>query len=662
MTYPIGGQFNIGSSYMPYSTLGTSYGNPYQTSMFGGCSTSSSSGMDMSSMMSFMMQMKQLEAMNQTTTTTSNSIAESSSSSGYDSTEIGNFETDGSDLDAFKDFINNQNTATTLHISNNNFEEFASNLLIALNEEAEFSDTENISLSRALNALGIQLTPTQADQLAYSLGIDPEQDLDGTKLADVLEHLGFRAGENNRYNVNFEMEKAIKKINDNTSYKIQDFDENNGIGSNSGDTKKMDSKEFTTTFNAFKETAPANAKLTYGSLDNLSEHLLKACKDSTINSSGTSTIKDVLNQLGIDADTMSEQTLKELLYKAGIGNLDSNQNSSTPLVRTKPSSSHAPGDHTSWTSSGDGYSGGAGWWKAFGHAGLGGAASGAAAGAAIGACFGGIGALPGALIGGLLGAVGGSAYAMVEGEHNERATDLQKLYNNSAGIPQSPSVEGIKNSVDLTTELDEAQIKKVLIALGFGETSVTKSDFEAAINNDITFTKSNIKDQDGNNIFNTFLCNINAEDCFKSGNSGQVENSDSLAAIDTLVNTILASDDTVKQASIEAFFTDFPDFVDDFIRRAIDTTAWQTTETVPMNVYKLDYFFQAAQDLINATTDPDKKMRFKIAYNAGVDRLAQLAGSSCVTVSDVDMATQLQQTLKFSGSELTDNTTGYSGL
>lgn len=660
MTYPIGGQFNIGSSYMPYSTLGTSYGNPYQTSMFGGCSTSSSSGMDMSSMMSFMMQMKQLEAMNQTTTTTSNSIAESSSSSGYDSTEIGNFETDGSDLDAFKDFINNQNTATTLHISNNDLEGFASNLLIALNEEAEFSDTENISLSRALNALGIQLNPTQADQLAYSLGIDPEQDLGSAQLADVLEHLGFRAGENNRYNVNFEMEKAIKKINDNTSYKIQDFAADNGIGGTSGDTKKMDSKEFTTTFNAFKETAPANAKLTYGSLDNLSEHLKEACKNSTINSSGKTTIKDVLNQLGIDADTMSEQTLKELLYKAGIGTLDTQSESS--LERTTPSTSHAPGDHTSWISSGDGYSGGAGWFKAFGHGTLGGAAAGAAAGAAIGAVFGGIGVVPGAIIGGLLGAVGGSAYAMVEGEHNERATDLQKLYNNNAGITQSTSGEGIQNSFDIDTELSEAQIKKVLIALGFGETSVTKSDFEAAINNDITFTKSNIKDKNGNNIFNTFLCNINAEDCFKSGNSGQVDKSDSFGAIDTLVNTILSSDETVKQASIEAFFTDFPDFVDDFIRRAIDTTAWQTTETVPMNVYKLDYFFQAAQDLINATTDPDKKMRFKIAYNAGVDRLAQLAGSSCVTVSDVDMATQLQQTLKFSGSELTDNTTGYSGL
>lgn len=644
---------------------GISAGVSYQTQAFNSLNSAATTTPDtsMQDMMSFMLQMKQMEIMTQTetSTTTTNSIATTSAEEVADTTQFDTFETDGGDLEEFRAFMANQHQGSTLNISVQ-LKEFSENLIAELNNEADFNkDAENenkISLSRVLNSLGIQLNPTQSELLAFNLGIDADKDIDAASLETVLRSLGFRDGENNKYNLKFNLEKNLKEMADTSKFNIQKY------SASTSDRNTMNSQEFEFALDLFKEEAPESAKLNYGSLDNLSEQLLHATNarekaaNKTDNGNNVS-LDELLNTLGIDADTMSEQEKKELMYKAGITTINQDYDDSKNIERSKVDT-YTP-DYTNkaaelWTTIG--ISAG----SAVVAGGLGAAAIAvgveAIATTLSAAALGVVGCTGiGLVVIAAAALIGGITYAICDTTAKDRRdTETKSLLNNAnnnltsagEGIGLATTVDGN----DRADNLSQDDIKKLLIALGFGEKSVTKTEFKQALDKDITFTKANIRDKNGNNIFDNFLSSLTTDDSHVAGEVNQT-------AINTLTNTILRSDETVKQAAIEAYFTDFPDFVDEFFEKALDQTADQKDTNVPYNVMSIKLFFKGAQDLINATTDPDKKSKYKQLYNAGIYRLQQFEGNDCLNVGGVNMAAGIAAQMAYKSGDITDSASGY---
>lgn len=654
---------------------GISAGVSYQTQAFNSLNSAATTTPDtsMQDMMSFMLQMKQMEIMTQTetSTTTTNSIATTSAEEVADTTQFDTFETDGGDLEEFRAFMANQHQGSTLNISVQ-LKEFSENLIAELNNEADFNkDAENenkISLSRVLNSLGIQLNPTQSELLAFNLGIDADKDIDAASLETVLRSLGFRDGENNKYNLKFNLEKNLKEMADTSKFNIQKY------SASTSDRNTMNSQEFEFALDLFKEEAPESAKLNYGSLDNLSEQLLHATNarekaaNKTDNGNKVS-LDELLNTLGIDADTMSEQEKKELMYKAGLLGIDKDYTTSNAPERSKvdtytPDATTTAGEV--WKDIGVTVASAAGGvaatWGAIAAGGAisalaaGGAASITATATAACAAAGPVGWIVAACVAAVA-AAGYGAYAIYDNVTKERrGEETQSLLNNANnnltsggdGIGLATTVDGN----DRADNLSQDDIKKLLIALGFGETSVTKTEFKQALDKDITFTKANIRDENGNNIFDNFLSSLTTD-------NSHVDESTNKVAINSLINTILKSDETVQQASIEAFFTDFPDFVDDFLEKAIDQTADERDTNVPYNVMSIKLFFKGAQDLINATTDPDKKSKYKQLYNAGIYRLQKFTNSACLTVGGVNLAAGIGKQMSYKAGDITDSASGY---
>lgn len=662
---------------------GISAGVSYQTQALNSLNSAATTTPDtsMQDMMSFMLQMKQMEIMTQTTetTTSTNSIATTSAEDVADPTVLDNFETNGDDLEEFRAFMTNQHDGSTLNISSG-LDTFAENLITELNEEAGFNkDAENenkISLSRVLNSLGLPLNPTQSELLAYNMGIDPDEDLDAQDLENVLRSLGFKDGENNKYNLKFNIERNLSKMADTSKFNIQKY------STSGSDKNTMNSKEFEVTLDLFKEDAPESAKLNYGSLDNLSEQLLHATnarenqkpEGERPNNGNNVSLDELLNTLGIDADTMSEQEKKELMYKAGITTINKDYDDSKNVIERSKVDTYTP-DYTNYT--GD-------LWAGIGST-VGGVVAVGATGALTVSC---LAASIGTMIsagmveaglataGSVAAASGPIGWAIAAGvvavaalgygiykicdtvSKDRRDNETQSLLNNAndtttlnaggEGIGLAENVEGN----DRADNLSQDDIKKLLIALGFGEKSVTKTEFKQALDKDITFTKANIRDKNGNNIFDNFLSSLTTDDSHVAGEVNQT-------AINTLTNTILRSDETVKQAAIEAYFTDFPDFVDEFFEKALDQTADQKDTNVPYNVMSIKLFFKGAQDLINATTDPDKKSKYKQLYNAGIYRLQQFEGNDCLNVGGVNMAAGIAAQMAYKSGDITDSASGY---
>lgn len=615
MTYPINGQFNIGSTYMPYSTMGSSYSNPYQSSVFN--TTSSSSSTDMSSMMQFMMQMKQMEAMNSasTTSTSTNSIASSSSSSSSETTEIGNYDTDGSDLDAIKDFLNNQNKASTLNISED-LGTFSTNLIIALNDEAGFdSDRGNkISLSRMLNSLGISLTPNQADLLAYNLGVNPD-DLDDGDVQKLLEGLGFKAGENNRYNLSVDMQKAVDKINNTTTFKIKAYEED----TNTPDTSKMTTAQFESVFTMFREDAPASATLKYGSLDNLSNQLMKAAASK--NSNGLVTLDSVLKTIGVDVDTMSPEEKNKILLKAGLARIGTSN--SDKIDNSQLQTKSIANTMSGWAATGE-------------------TLGGAAGGAILGACVGGpIGAVIGGLIGVVPGLVIGITSCFQPG-----AESISLDFKDSDAF-------GIDGTADGDTELSQDQIKELLKTLGFGEKEVSKTKFAKALDTDnLVFNKSNIKNDEGACIF------AEMDNLYGSPGTGNI------STYENLIGTIVNSSGEYQQAAIEAYFDDFVNYSSQLINSC--TQLFGTTfieHKNSKNVQNVQKIFVGAQELIDKTTDPDKKAQYKQIYNAAVQNFAQEWSNAARLMIGQDCKTnEIAQGLLYTSAQITDYGGGNTNL
>ena len=246
-----------------------------------------------------MLQMKQMAALTHAQTTSSSTIAVSTTEEEVaEPTAKNSFETSGTDLEEFRAFMATQHASSTLNISVR-MEDFAENLISSLNAEADFTTDEGhtISLSRALNSLGVTSTPTQAEMMCFNLGIEYDEDLSPKDLATVLKSLGFQEGENSNYNLTYSTEKALKKITDTSKFKIQKYSSNG-----KADKQTMDSTEFEFMLDLFKEEAPDSAELNYGSLDTLSEQLLHAAtareklkvEDAPTNGSNVS-LDEVLN-------------------------------------------------------------------------------------------------------------------------------------------------------------------------------------------------------------------------------------------------------------------------------------------------------------------------------------------------------------------------------
>lgn len=586
-----------------------------------------------------MLQMKLMAALTHAQTTSSSTIAVSTTEEEVaEPTAKNSFETSGTDLEEFRAFMATQHASSTLNISVR-MEDFAENLISSLNAEADFTTDEGhtISLSRALNSLGVTLTPTQAEMMCFNLGIEYDEDLSPKDLATVLKSLGFQEGENSNYNLTYSTEKALKKITDTSKFKIQKYSSNG-----KADKQTMDSTEFEFMLDLFKEEAPDSAELNYGSLDTLSEQLLHAAnareklkvEDAPTNGSNVS-LDEVLNSLGFDAETMSEQEKKELMYKAGITTKNKDYDDSNNVIERSKVDTNTP-DYTN--KAGD-------LWAGIGSTVgvvvcLGGSVALAAAGPVGWAIAAGVVAVA---------ALGYGIYKICETvSQDRRDKETQSLLNNANDTTTlNAGGEGIGLAANNRADnLSQDDIQKVLVALGFGEKSITKAEYNQALENDIQFTRANITDKNGENIFNNFLNNL----------SGRESNQ---TAINSLVNTILKSDDTVQQAAIEAFFSDFPDFVDEFFEKAIAQTADERDTNVPYNVMSIKLFFKGAQDLINATTDPDKKSKYKQLYNAGIMKLEQFTYSTCLTVGGVNLAACIASQMSYKTGDITDSASGY---